>query len=306
MTIEEQLRHLREDARPTPEQEHRLFTTAVTDARRSLRRRRVRRIVFVPLGVAAGITAAVLAITSLQSNSHAARRDTPAVISVSPGPTAVPTPTLSPLPPLGYQTIPGVDAARAATIVSRCVSWNAGPSAYIDADRAVLDDWVPNSGGSVAIVTGPIRSDAKPPPGYTPTPTRTLFVECWLLPDDTVDTESYGQIQYADHALPGPVLVESSGGGVTHTAYSKATGARTPWLSVMAGRVARNVARIDWTAPDGQFIQAMIRNGFFLANTLDSSAPNGPGSLRAYDAEGDEIAIPHLAPSNEPAQVYWP
>jgi hypothetical protein len=260
--------------------------------------------VFAPLAVAAGVTATVLVITSLQSSRQTARPDSPDVITVSPGPTPAPTP--SPLPPRAYQTIPGVDAARADAIVRRCVSWSSGPGAYIDASRAVLQDWVANSEGSVAIITGPIRSDAKPPAGYKPTATRTLLVECWLLPDDTVDTESYGQIQYADHALPGPVLVESDGGGVTHAAYSKATGARTPWLSIIAGRVARNVARIDWTAPDGRIIQATIRNGFFLANTVDPGAQSGPGSLRAYDARGREIAIPKVSPTDAPAQTYWP
>ncbi len=99
---------------------------------------------------------------------------------------------------------------------------------YLTRGKATLEDLVESSVGSVAIIDGPIRADATPPAGYQPTPTRTFFVLCWLFFGDVVDGGLAQQMQYRDHALPGPLLVEWSGGGVTNVAYRRRPACRLP------------------------------------------------------------------------------
>ncbi len=63
----------------------------------------------------------------------------------------------------------------------------------------------------------------------------------------------------------------------------------TPWLNVIAGRVARSVAWVEWTPAEGRTVSATIRNGYFLANQVSPTAAAGSGKLAAYDQEGKRL-----------------
>jgi hypothetical protein len=231
----------------------------------------------------------------------------PAVVTVvpTPLPTASPKSTITPLPPLSYQPVPGVSPERAAAIVSRCSgSVLRGSDSILDPGSATLEDLVENRVGSVAIIDAPLRADAKAPvrPGVPNLGHSLLFI-CQLGPDDTIAGMGFGGMLYQDHAIPGPLLVDGSYGSSTNSPTSK-----TGSMKVIHGRVARNVARVVWDTPDGQHVSADIRNGYFLTSPTDVSDGTGQGHLRAYDKAGHELAITGTYPTlgGSRATTYWP
>jgi hypothetical protein len=305
MTLEDELLSLWQEVRPSSQQEQRFLATAANKASRRQRRRRSWRMAVVPLIAVGCMAAAAIGVSSLDWGAHTPAVDHPAVVTVvpTPPPTVRATPTITPLPPLSYQPIPGVSADRAAAIVSRCVS-SLRESVYLAPGRATLEDLVENRVGTVVIIDAPLRADAKPPvrPGV-PNLSHTLLFVCVLGPDDTVAGLGFGGMLYQDHAIPGPLLVDGSFGSSAGNPNSN-----TPHLEVIHGRVARNVARVVWDTPDGQHVSAEIRNGYFLTDATDVSDGTGQSDLRAYDQAGHELTItgPDPTLSGAPATTYWP
>ncbi len=305
MTLEDELRGLLQEVRPTSEQEQRFLATAANKASQQQRRRRTWRMAVAPL-VAVGCVAAVaITVSSLDWGGRTRPAEHPAVVTVAPTPppAASVTPTITPLPPLSYQPIPGVSTERADAIVSRCLS-GFGESVYLDPGETTLEDFVESTAGSSAIIDAPLRADAKPPVrSGVPNLAHTLLFDCQLRPDGSVAGIGFGGMAYQDHAIPGPLLVDGS--------FSNTVGnphADMPYLAGIFGRVGRNVARVVWDTPDGQHVSAEIRNGYFLANATAVGDLTGRGDLRAYDQAGHELTISGSNPTlgAAPATIYWP
>jgi hypothetical protein len=311
MTLEDELRALLQDVRPTSEQEQRFLATAAREASHQQQQRRTRRMVVVP-AVAAGCVAAVaVGVSSVDWGGHTPPDQHPSVVTVSPTPPPTPTPTPTPsATPSGYQPIPGVSAERAAAIVSGCSQGIfRGSSSILDIGKATLEDFVENAYGGAALIDVPLRAGAKPAAHIAvPNFSNTLLFTCQLRPDDTVEGAGYGGIRYQGHAIPAPVWVDGSS-GVGAPTSGKPLNAISPQTSVIEGRVARNVARIVWDMPDGRHVPAEIRNGFFLTNPAQVSGGNLQGELRGYDSAGHVLAVagPYgQASGHPPAIYYWP
>ena len=219
-------------------------------------------------------------------------------------PTANATPTITPLPPLSYQSIPGVSTVRAAAIVSRCSAYLSSSESAHDPGKVTLEDWVENRNGSTAIIDASLRVDVKPLVGLGPTAHTLLFI-CQMGPNDTVKGTGYGVLTHQNHAIPGPLLVD----GFYSSGTERSGLSDTPYLAGIYGRVARDVAHVVWDTPDGQHVSAEIRNGYFLVNAT-SSGGTGHEDLHAYDQAGHELTITNSltypATSGTLATTYWP
>lgn len=290
--IEQRLREVLHDLPVDLEQQDRLLASAVARGRRARRRRRAGLLAVAVPALAAGAAGTVVAVQQLQPGAGADQISAPVGgATAEPVPSQAapkPGPDTVTAPPFRYQAVPGLSGTQAAAVVDRCVSWQQLASPYLAPAQARLRVVARDRVGSTVIIDGPVRASAQPPAGYRPLPTRTMLVECQLLPDGRVDTIVVQQLHYRDDALPAPVLIEFTGGGITRAAYTKATGDfNVPWLWTIGGRVSRNVTRVVWTTPDGQHVPASIGNGYFIARAVatDRNA-SADGLLTSYDDAG--------------------